>query len=440
MSGGAGTSGMPARPLKVAHLVHNFPPEFEGGTERHVAALVRHQRELGLLPAVFCGSERRDDATRSAAESFHGVAVTRFFRRQDERFGVDFAPPALLAAVAAAVRAFAPDVVHLHHWFNLGDALLQALAPLPAVGQLHDAYAACPRFFLRRPDGFDCGGALPVEVERCVACIAPDDGAPDLAGRLAARRARFAGEVGRMHAVIAPSESHAELMAAAQVAPRARIVALPLGLPLGPSERPIRPPHRPAQGRLRVVHFGHLSRLKGVDLLLAAVRALAPRGVALDLLGAPVAGEEAELRRLADGLPVRWHGAYDAARLAAVVGDCDVAIFPSRARETFSFVVEEAIALGLPVVVSDRGAPARRVAGFGRVVAVDDAAPLVATLTAFLDRPETLAAMRAALPPTPILLADHARAVHEHYRAAIVAAAAPPGTPHRTTPAPEPRP
>ncbi len=415
----AASAGAPARPLRVAHLLHNFPPEFEGGTERHVAWLAHRQQEQGLLPAVFCGSERRDVATRSAAESFHGLAVTRFFRRPDERFGVDFAPGALLSAVAAAVRAFAPDVVHLHHWFNLGDSLLQALLPLPAVAQLHDAYAACPRFFLRRPDGFDCGGALPVELERCVACIAPDDGAPDLAARVAARRARFAAEVARMHALIAPSESHRELMAAAQVAPRERIVALPLGLP----DVPRRPLHRVAAGRLRVVHFGHLSRLKGVDLLLAAVRAVAPRGVSLDLIGAPVAGEEAELRRLADGLPVRWHGAYDAAQLAAIVADCDVAVFPSRARETFSFVVEEAIALGLPLVVSELGAPARRVAGFGRVIAVADAAPLVATLTEFLDRPETLAAMRAALPPTPHLLADHERAVHELYCAAIAAAA-----------------
>lgn len=418
------TGDAPPRPLRVAHLVHNFPPEFAGGTERHVAALVRRQQEQGLLPAVFCGSERRDDATRSATESFHGSAVTRFFRRHDERFGVDFAPPGLLAAVATAVRTFAPDVVHLHHWFNLGDALLQELSPLPAVGQLHDAYAACPRFFLRRPDGFDCGGALPVELERCVACIAPDDGAPALAARLAARRARFTAEVGRMHAVIAPSESHRELLAAAEVAPRERMVALPLGLSLDPAATPARPPHRPAPGRLRLVHFGHLSRLKGVDLLFSAVRALASRGVSLDLLGAPVAGEEAELRRLADGLPVRWHGAYDLSRLAAVVAECDVAVFPSRARETFSFVVEEAIALGLPVVVSDLGAPARRVAGFGRVIAVADAAPLVATLAAFLDRPETLVAMRAALPPTPHLLADHERAVHELYRAAIAASAA----------------
>ena len=412
MSGGA---------LRVAHLVHNFPPEFQGGTERYVAQLVGLQQAAGLEPRIFCGSEKRDDATRSAQEEWRGVPVIRFFRRADERFGVDFAPRALQDAVVAAVRAAAPDVVHLHHWFNLGDALLSALAPLPAVGSLHDGYAACPRFFLRRPDGFDCAGALPVPLERCVECVAPDDGAAGLPERVAARRERFAAEIDRMHAVVAPSDSHAEVMAATGVAPAAKLIALPLGL----SEPPVRVRHLPAPGRLRLLHFGHLSRLKGVDLLLLALRALVRRGaIELDLFGEPAAGEEAPLRAAAAGLPVRWHGDYDLASLAAAAGACDVALFPSRARETFSFVVEEAIALGLPLVVSDRGAPARRVAGFGRVIAVDDERPLVATLSRFMDHPEELAAMRAALPAAPRSLADHEVALRGLYRAAVAGARA----------------
>jgi len=407
MSGGA---------LRVAHLVHNFPPEFQGGTERYVAQLVALQQAAGVEPRVFCGSEKRDDRTRAAHETWRGVPVTRFFRRADERFGVDFTPRALQEAIVAAVRAAAPDVLHLHHWFNLGDALLSALAPLPAVGSLHDGYSACPRFFLRRPDGFDCAGALPVPIERCVECVAPDDGAADLPQRVAARRARFAAELGRMHAVLAPSDSHAEVMKATGVAPAAKLHALPLGL----ADPPPRARHVAAPGRLRLLHFGHLSRLKGVDLLFAALRTLAPRGaLELDLFGEPAPGEAEPLRAAAAGLPVRWHGDYDLAKLAAAAGNCDLALFPSRARETFSFVVEEAIALGLPLVVSDRGAPARRVAGFGRVIAVDDERPLVATLSRFMDHPEELAAMRAALPAAPQSLADHEVALRGLYRAAI---------------------
>lgn len=409
------------RPLRVAHLVHNFPPEFEGGTERYVADLVLLQRANGLEPAVFCGSEIRDDVRRSAQEQRGAVTVTRFFRRHDERFGVDFVPPSLMAAVVTAVRAFAPDVVHLHHWFNLGDALLQSLAPLPAVGGLHDAYAACPRFFFRRPDGFDCVGALPVPLERCAECIAPDDGGADLVTRVAARRDRFAKELGRMHALIVPSASHAQVMSGAGLAPRPRFVTLPLGL----REAPARPRHVPAPGRLRLFHFGHLSKLKGVDLLLAALRQLAPRGaIELDLFGEPVAGEADALHAAAAELPVRWHGRYDFAQIAAAVPNCDLAVFPSRARETYSLVVEEAIALGLPLVVSDRGAPARRVGAFARVVAVDDERPLIATLAELMDHPATLDALRAALPPTPHLLADHEIAVRALYRSAIAASGA----------------
>jgi glycosyltransferase involved in cell wall biosynthesis len=403
---------------RVVHLVHNFPPEFRGGTESYLARLVPLQRAQGLDVTVVCGSETRREG-EARREEFAGAPVFRVFRRPDEPFAVDFRPAQPRAVVAKLVRELAPDVLHLHHWFNLGDDLLAQLAPIPAVATFHDSYAGCVRFFFLRPDGFFCGSDLPVPLERCVECVRPEDGHAALHERLAARRARFAAEVARLRFAFAPSAAHAETIVRAGIVPRELMHALPIGLPAEEIAQLARAGgHRPAPGRLRLVCFGNLNLLKGLDLVFDAMRPLVERGVELHLFGVPLAAEAADLERRAAGLPVTWHGDYDLADFAIRAADLDLAVFPSRAHETYSMVLEEAIAMRLPVVVSDRGAPPRRVAGFGRIVRVEDARELQATLAELLDHPERLAAMRAALPP-PHRLDDHARALRGFYDAAL---------------------
>jgi glycosyltransferase involved in cell wall biosynthesis len=406
------------RARRVVHLIHNFPPEFQGGTESYLARLVPLQRAQGLEVFVVSGSETRQHGP-ARRESFAGVEVHRVFRRPDEPFAVDFRPAQPRAVVTGLVRKLAPDLIHLHHWFNLGDDLLAQLAPLPAVATFHDSYAGCARFFFLRPDGFFCGSDLPVPLERCVECIRPEDGHADLPGRLRARRERFAAEIARLRFAFAPSPSHADVIVRAGLVPAAKMHVLTLGLSdeeLALHEKVA--PHRPAAGRLRMLCFGNLNRLKGLDLIFEAMRALPGRGLELHLFGVPLAAEEATLRELATGLPVTWHGHYELAGLAARAPDLDLALFPSRAYETYSMVVEEAIALRLPLVVSDRGAPATRVAGFGRVVPVGDSKALRETLAELLDHPERLDEMRAAMGP-PRRLADHAQELRGFYDRAL---------------------
>ena len=89
-------------PRKILHVIHNFPPEFEGGTERYLAALVRLQREAGLEVQVITGSDVRSEDDL-AQEDFGGVPVVRLFRRPGEDYGVDF--------VHERVREIAPALI-----------------------------------------------------------------------------------------------------------------------------------------------------------------------------------------------------------------------------------------------------------------------------------------------------------------------------------------
>ena len=73
---------------------------------------------------------------------------------------------------------------------------------------------------------------------------------------------------------------------------------------------------------------------------------------------------------LASGLNLKSHGAFEQSDLAGA--ELDWAAFPSIVSESWSFVLDEAIALGLPVIVPDRGALGERVGQGGvRFVAGD---------------------------------------------------------------------
>ena len=127
-------------------------------------------------------------------------------------------------------------------------------------------------------------------------------------------------------------------------------------VPLGVDLDLFRPSSAPrADGPLRLVHVGRLSREKSPHLAVAAALELHRRGVAvaLDVYGA--GPYRAELEAMAGGGPVTFHGHVDdRVELAARIADADVAlsVCPS---ETFGLAVLEALASGTPVVTADRG-------------------------------------------------------------------------------------
>jgi glycosyltransferase involved in cell wall biosynthesis len=149
---------------------------------------------------------------------------------------------------------------------------------------------------------------------------------------------------------------------------------------------------RPADGReragLTATWVGQTSYRKGLDVALVAV-AEARRDVPmlrLAVVGVP-AGEEAE--------GVDWLGVIPPAGMAAVYRNADLFIFPTR-YESFGLVVVEAMAAGLPVIVSD-ALPTGIVADGrnGVVIAGHDPSHYAAALRRLAD-PRTRAAMAEA--------------------------------------------
>ena len=82
--------------MRIVHAVHNFPPEFVGGTEAYLAALVRVQRARGDDVAVMTFTEfgRRVEENGSLGTD-HGTATPMFIAGKGVKGGLYGQHPSL---------------------------------------------------------------------------------------------------------------------------------------------------------------------------------------------------------------------------------------------------------------------------------------------------------------------------------------------------------
>jgi len=111
---------------------------------------------------------------------------------------------------------------------------------------------------------------------------------------------------------------------------------------------------RRGNGR-RVLFVGRLVESKRpMDLVQAAARlAVQGRPVELIIAGAGELQGQIEYAARANGVDVQLLGFVNQSRLPAVYASADVLVLPSMAVETWGLVVNEAMACGIPAVVSD---------------------------------------------------------------------------------------
>lgn len=179
---------------------------------------------------------------------------------------------------------------------------------------------------------------------------------------------------------------------------RARAVVIPLGV----EEQGLdRPPGREwlarrapdLAGRPVVLFLSRLDPKKGLDILLRALASLRAEGLrfALVVAGSGAAEVEAqarqEARRLGLEADVVWAGLVEGEDKAALMAGADLFVLPS-ASENFGLAVVEAMAAGLPVVISDQVAIHGEVASAGAgLVVPGEVEPLAGAIARLLREP-----------------------------------------------------
>lgn len=265
------------------------------------------------------------------------------------------------------------DVVHFHNISLLGGPGVLRYGEGVKLCTLHEYWFICPTHILWRMNREPC------EHRTCLRCTLAHGRPPQLWRRTGA----VARAVSGIDAFLVGSEFARRRHVEAGF--EGRIAVLPHFMPDREIERAARPPRAGGPGSPFFLVASRLEKAKGVQEAIAAFATF--RGA--DLLIAGHGAFERELREMARGMShVRFLGSQDRGALRDLYRTAEAVIVPSLCYETFGLVALEALAVGTPVVVRDRGALPEIVeaTGGGLVYGEPDGLPTV--LTRLLERPE----------------------------------------------------
>jgi glycosyltransferase involved in cell wall biosynthesis len=393
----------PPVPQRILIAAHSHPAISRGGAE--IAAWRHHEAmQSAGWQSWFVGCAR-EPATRA------GSVITQPFGPQQYLYtstGFDWfkfanPDPAFPREFRAMLREIRPDVVHFHHYVVFGyEAFLHVRETLPdarIVLTLHEFQAICNHYgqMVTRGRQDLCPAASLRDCNRCF----PDIPRADFFLRDIYAQ-RFLGLV---DSFVAPSRFLAERYIAWGLdAGRVSVIEN-----IGPASMPAAPAPR-SGGRLRIGFFGQISSLKGIQVLLDAAALLEADGnrdVQFEIHGdhtnQPPEFQADFTRRIKQTGPnVRFHGAYDNAQVDRLMQGVDAVVVPSVWWENSPVVIQECRRNRVPVICSDIGGMAEKVAdgidGFhfpvGNAAALAD---LLAGLAA--DRPRLEAVTATIRPP-----------------------------------------
>ncbi len=393
--------------MKVLHVLHQFLPDYVGGTEVYVADLSRGLTRRGHQLALFTGG---DTETRGEWEGLPLTQVVGGLRSPKgltAGFLATFGNASTEQAYKEVLAAFRPDIVHVHHLLGLSARLIRQTKALgiPVCCTLHDYWFMCPKSQLIDHKGEPCDGPAGVNCARCAAerlgdglyVAATIPAAPlFLLRERVVRRAYAAAD-----RLLAPSHFLAGL-AVQHGLPQEKLEVVEFGTMAAAA--PERTP-REAGSQLRVTYLGSLEWSKGVHVLVKAFRQLHPDQARLRIAGdtnayPPYAGS---LRGGAEGFPIEFLGAVPHDDVPALLADTDVLVVPSLWYENAPRVIAEAYAAGVPVVASRIGALAEKVSAGenGLLFTPDNAVELAQTLQRLIDDPVLLARLQGGATNAP---------------------------------------
>jgi glycosyltransferase involved in cell wall biosynthesis len=333
---------------------------------RQVVALISHGLGGGVQRHIDALVERagRDALFLMLSSSSRGVRIT--VPQLNGHSAVEL-PGSELETIVAMLRSANVSRVHLHHLLGLDldvHGLIRRLQ-VPFDVTVHDYFGICPQVnLLPWLDGHYCGEPGPAQ---CNACIAdrPSHYARDITSWRLERRWMLADA----DRVLCPSEDVRGRLARHGLAERA-IVAPHEAVAAG--AWPIRLRALAAGQKLRIALLGVLAQQKGAPTVCAVAEAADPAVLEFRLIG----HAEDELPKQV-ARRIRATGEYEDKSLRSLLAKASphVAWFPAQWPETYSYTLSAAIEAGLPIVASNIGAFAERLAGRPMTWLVDPAAP-----------------------------------------------------------------
>ncbi len=415
--------------MRIAFVVHGFPPHENTGVENHVAALAKCLARRGLSVEVF--APRADPTLQEFAqrrEQRDGYGLTWVIaNRVPQSAAGHLDPPGMAAAFAEFLDRMRPALVHFQHAQKLGVGILEAAAlrGIPSIYTAHDYFPVCHRTVLARPDLSRC-----TTLGDSRACSRCDSAVSYLNGRkrwsdyhagvfpeslVASERAELASRLdpaldlfnqsadfdererldrrrkqvfSGVDLVLAPTEFLRAQLIAGGFDPQ-RVELSHYGIESDALGR-LAPPRDGSKGPLTFGYIGAALKHKGLHVLLEAYARLElPARLSIHA-DSNDRDYVAQMRARACSVGAHWQGAFPAADLPRVMDGIDVLVVPSIWWENAPFVIREAFAASRPVITSDLPALRESVSDSsdGLVVEPGDAAALKAAMERLVAEPE----------------------------------------------------
>ena len=323
--------------MKVLMLSSRYEPYARGGAERAARTLASHLRQIGYEVVVLTVSGDGEAGDRVVDDvRVRAVPLWNIYDLGTSQPAVlkpiwhlaDAYNPVMQSAVARVIAEELPDVVHtqLLTGFSASAWTAARNAGVPIVHTLHDHYVLCSRSTMS-VNGVPCEGR---HLE-CAILAQP---------RMAASRS-VTWVVGVSAYIL---DWHRRFHAFDGV--RSSVIPNPCHLVGAPTEGRVR------SDQFRFGFMGRLERAKGIELLIQSMESLPP-DCTLAVAGAGEPEFVDHLRSMAKGRNVDFVGIVDPASFLRQV---DVMVVPSVGLESFGLSAAEALAMGVPVIASSRGA------------------------------------------------------------------------------------
>jgi glycosyltransferase involved in cell wall biosynthesis len=358
-----------ARRPRILYVCHNHPRNRPGGAEIYAYELFCGVRDAGefeptfvakIGPPMSIDTARRDTRFGVAGPGEYFLFTTR--DEFDRVLGTARRKRLYTEDWREFLRVQQPDIVHFQHAMFLGYDMIRetrrALPDAKIVYTLHEFMPICQHNgqMVRRETQELCYAASP---RRCHQCF------PNIAPQTFFLRERFVKSAFALVDMFVTPSRHARQRYIEWGIEPDRIMTENYGrLLVTPGADP------PDAGRRRRIgFFGQMTKHKGVDVLLEAMKLLqqAGSGVQLTLCGANLEHMDPRFQKQIRALlaeteeSVRFTGRYEQPELPGLLASVDWVIVPSIWWETGPLVIQEAMMHRRPVICSDIGSMVERI-------------------------------------------------------------------------------
>lgn len=411
--------------MRILYAVHQFMPDFVGGTELDTWEVARRFHSRGHEVSIVHRAPGQAGLAQSMREGIPVYRLRAGPMTATGLFAATFGHRALTRHFQDVFAEVAPDIVHFQHLRGLPASLVAWVRSqgCPVLISLRDFWFICPNAqLIDYVSGELC--MTPGEPVHCARCALVRAGlgsalaAAPLLAPVMARRNRLLQRVMEEADALLVYTEFVRAWFASHGAPPKRVHWVPRGIP--------RPDHMPARQRadderVRFVYIGGLAWQKGVHTVVEAFAGLPDNAELI------IAGDETkfpaymrQLRDLATHPGIRFVGRLDRPAVWQTMVDADAVLVPSLWYETFSMLTREAFAMGVPVIASDHGvlADAVKHEEDGLLVDPGDVVAWRDTLTRYASDPNLRACLKAGVRP-PLSMGAYIDNLEVEYQAAL---------------------